>query len=98
MAATKAERRDELTRETVDWLRRRYPLAAELQLIPPAGGQVASFQAFRNWVGDVFTALATALVAVDAAADQTAWDAITVDFAALAALDPFLALEDFVRL
>lgn len=98
MAATQAERRDELTRETVEWLRRRYPLAAELSLIPPNAGQVPAYNAFRGWVGDVFVELATALDAVDAAPNQGVWDAVTVDFATLAASDPGLELEDFVRL
>lgn len=98
MAATQAERRDELTRETAEWLRRRYPLASELQIIPPTAGQLPAFNAWRAWVGSVFVELATQLAAVDAAPNQGVWDAITVDFAALEGTDPALRLEDFVRL
>ena len=99
MADTQAERNQELESEALEYLRRRYPFAAELSLMPKRAGQVPTFNTFSNWVGLVMTELATKQDEVDAAPDQPTWDAVVIDFAALDAADtPHLELRDFVRL
>ncbi len=99
MADTQAERNEELEQDALEYLRRRYPFAAELALMPKNAGQVPVFLTFETWVALVMTELATRQTEVDAAPDQPTWDAVEIDFAALTAADtPHLELRDFVRL
>ena len=96
--ATKAENKVRLEREALDFLRRRYPFAAELSLMPKSGSQVPNFNAFESWVGDVMAELAGAQQAVDDAVLPDTGDLVALDLAGLVASDPNLVLRDFVRL
>ena len=98
MADTQAERNQELEQDTLEYLRRTYPFANEITLLPKNGSQVPVFRDFEDWVGLVMAELATRQDEVDAAPDQATWDAVEIDFAALDAADPGLVLRDFVRL
>lgn len=96
--ATKAENKERLEKDLIEFTRRRYKLLTELALLPRNAPQSTAFTNLENWLGQCAAELSARLDDVDAALTDADADNITLNTAGLEASDPNLTIRDFVKL